>query len=115
MPIRTPDIPGLWGWPPDPPILNTQLPVDAWFGHTLDARLANPPGAWPGAGTSTRVQATSRHPLTGAPVWERGRPPLDPLRPFERHQTVPNGRNPITNALLYFRPGQTIPPGWEIT
>lgn len=111
--ITTPDMPPLRPHP-SPPVLNTQPPVDAWFGHSLDAPLPMPAGAWPGAGTSTRVQPTGRHPLTGAPVWQPGEPPLDPLPPFARHQTVANGRDPTTGAAVYFRSGE-VPEGWEIT
>ena len=36
--------------------------------------------------------------------------PPGPLPPSTHKSIAANGRNPLTGALLYFRPGQTIPP-----
>jgi hypothetical protein len=99
MSITTPITKPLWPHP-SPPVVKP---------------LPQAPGAWPGAGPQKpAVQPTGRHPLTGASIWEGGKPPLDPFPPFERHETVPNGRSPITGAPVYFRPGQVPPPGWEL-
>jgi hypothetical protein len=54
------------------------------------------------------------HPLTTAPIWERGKPESWDLPPSTNKLVEPNARHPITGALLRFRAGQKIPDGWEI-
>ena len=103
MTIRTPDIPPLWGFLPDPP-------VDPWVGDPIPEPFPQRPPLGP---PLLQRAPNSRHPLTGAPTW---RPELgdQPLPPFQRYEVTPNARHPVTGALLYFRSGEVIPPGWEI-
>jgi hypothetical protein len=114
-PWHTPEIPPLWGDLPPPPDINTQAPVDPWFGWTLQAPWQQRPPVGPPMPVR---HPNARHPVTGAPIWV---PELGdaPLPPSWNAQSLANGTHPITGAPNYvpdqpptgwWQPGQRPPP-----
>lgn len=113
--ITTPDVPSLWGWDPDPPIIRTRGPGGS---GTRPPVRGQPPFQQrpPLGGPLPEVTPNDRHPFTNAPIWNPDLPADAPMPPSSGGEQRPtaNARSPITNAVVYFRPGQPIPPGWEI-
>ena len=104
--IVTPDIPKLWGDLPAPPKINTQAPVDPWFGFTLDAPFPQRP---PVGGPMPTRPPNSRNPVTGAPTW-RPEEGTNSLPPSWNVQAAANGVHPITGAPNYTP--ERPPTGW---